>query len=55
MVEGEFDKQTSSDPTRRSPQVYDWGNLNGPAYFCADLISKKIMRSKNDSICTFLA
>ena len=27
--EGEFDKQTSSKPTRRFWQVYDWGNLNG--------------------------
>ena len=27
--EGKFDKQTSSDPTRRFRQVYDWSNLNG--------------------------
>ena len=26
--EGKFDKQTSSDPTRRFWQFYDWGNLN---------------------------
>ena len=26
--EGKFDKQTSSDPTRRFRQFYDWGNLN---------------------------
>ena len=31
--EGKFDKQTSSDPTRRFRQFYDWGNLNGSSSY----------------------
>ena len=34
--EGKFDKQTSSDPTRRFRQFYDWGNLNGWGQNCSN-------------------